>query len=170
MKVYRYNAKERSHRHFNTTGKEKNPNRVKFYARSIDYAEKYKFIYTDDGDVWYECELEEVELDDNAKLFDLSSHFAETNAYKCYINDLLGKMTKDFSRYLLNAKKKRSKAMYARFLADIANGTAESEEVERLKRIEFQRLSDYQYQNVLVAELRDKGFQGYITANEIALF
>lgn len=35
---------------------------------------------------------------------------------------------------------------------------------------EFQELSDFKYQDILLAELKDAGFVGYFTKNEVALF
>ena len=51
MKAFRYNSENRSDRKYNNCGKEKNPNAVKFYASNMDYANNYKFIYNEDGDV-----------------------------------------------------------------------------------------------------------------------
>ena len=87
MKLYRYNAKNRSDRRFNTTGRENNPNAVKFYARSLDFAKKYETVYNEKGEELYKCELEVIDLDDDAKLFDMSKFFQETRSYKVYVSE-----------------------------------------------------------------------------------
>ena len=71
MKAYRYNSEKRSDRRYNNCGAEKNPNAVKFYASTMDYANRYKNIYNEDGEVVAECTLEVVEVADDAKLFDM---------------------------------------------------------------------------------------------------
>ena len=42
MKAFRYNAPKREDRKFNTTGMEKNPNKLNYYASNLQYAEAYK--------------------------------------------------------------------------------------------------------------------------------
>lgn len=48
-KVYRYDPKDRKHRHFNNLGREKNPNGLRFYASNMKYADKYRYIHMDCG-------------------------------------------------------------------------------------------------------------------------
>ena len=63
MKAFRYNSTNREDRKFNTTGMEKNPNKLNYYASNLQYAEAYKYICNEEGDVLYECELETVEIE-----------------------------------------------------------------------------------------------------------
>ena len=166
MKVYRYNTQKREDRKFNTTGMEKNPNKLNYYASNLQYAEAYKYIYNEEGDVLYECELETIEIED-ANLFDMAKLYHTTKSYKTYINDKIGSQLKDYSRFLLEAKTKKDKKLWA---SQIDNLSFREEEIIRsLVANEFQALSDFEYQNILVAELKSKGFDGYFTANEIVL-
>lgn len=168
MKLFRYNAQKRTDRRFNTTGKEKNPNRVKFFARSLDYAKKYEAIYNKDGDVLYKCELEIVEFADDAKLFDMVKLYHTTRAYKVYVSKSVNQQLTDYSRFLLEAKTKKDKKFWQAQIDNLKK--REQELVAGLFSNEFQMLSDYELQNVLVAELKEEGFTGYFTNNEVAIF
>lgn len=167
MKAYRYNAEKREDRGFNTCGKEKNPNAVKFYANNIAYADKYKFIYDEDGEVAYECALEVVEIKD-VKLFDMAIDFKKLNTYQSYIAEEIGKQMRDYSRFMNNAKKARERKMWEKSIDDLKN--REAELIQNLFYQEFQTLSDFERQNELVVELKALGFDGYQTKNEIAIF
>ena len=115
----------------------------------------------------YECELETVEIED-ANLFDMAKLYHTTEVYKTYINDTIGRQLKDYSRFLLEAKTKKDKKLWT---AQIENLSSREEEiVHSLIANEFQALSDFEYQHILVVELKSKGFNGYFTANEIVLF
>nr|DAE63562.1 MAG TPA: hypothetical protein [Caudoviricetes sp.] len=167
MKAFRYNAPKREDRKFNTTGMEKNPNKLNYYASNLQYAEVYKYICNEEGDVLYECELETVEIG-AVNLFDMAKLYHTTGVYKTYINDKIGRQLKDYSRFLLEAKTKKDKKLWT---AQIENLFSREEEIVRsLIANEFQALSDFEYQNILVAELKSKRFDGYFTANEIVLF
>jgi len=168
MTLYRYNARERSHRKFNNFGKEKNPNNFKFYAKNMGYAEEYKFIYSY-GEIWYECELEVKEINkDDINLFNLSENFKETKAYKKYISDEYNVRLRDYTRFLNEATDNSSRKMWEDNIKELDN--LEEELTEKLKKSEFQMLSDFDLQNVLLDELKSLGFNGYETKNEIALF
>jgi len=167
MKAFRYNAPKREDRKFNTTGMEKNPNKLNYYASNLQYAEAYKYICNEEGDVLNECELETVEIG-AVNLFDMAELYHTTEVYKTYINDKIGRQLKDYSRFLLEAKTKKDKKLWT---AQIENLSSREEEIVRsLIANEFQALSDFEYQNILVAELKSKRFDGYFTANEIVLF
>ena len=167
MKAFRYNAPKREDRKFNTTGMEKNPNKLNYYASNLQYAEAYKYICNEEGEVLYECELETVEIG-AVNLFDMAKLYHTTEVYKTYINDKIGRQLKDYSRFLLEAKTKKDKKLWT---AQIENLSSREEEIVRsLIANEFQALSDFEYQNILVAELKSKRFDGYFTANEIVLF
>ena len=168
MKLYRYNARNRSDRRFNTTGREKNPNSVKFYARSLDFAKKYETIYNEEGEELYKCELEIIDLDDDAKLFDMPKSFQETRSYKVYVSEKYNSMLSDYSLYFLRAKTKKEKNMWRENIDGLKD--IEKELAANLFANEFQELSDFKYQDILLAELKDAGFVGYFTKNEVALF
>ena len=74
MKAYRYNAKKREDRKFNNCGEEKNPNNVQFYATNLTYADRYKNVTSECGEVLYECELEIADIE-NVNLFDMNANF-----------------------------------------------------------------------------------------------
>lgn len=166
MKGYRYNAKQRTDRKFNTTGREKNPNNVRFFARSLEAAEEYRYVYSEDGDIIYECELQVEEVEGN--FFDMEANFRSLDTYKNYINAEVGMQLRDYTEFLNNAKTQKQKKHWEAQIANLAN--RESELVDRLKAFNFQSLSDFEYQNTLIAELTAAGFDGYITRDEIAIF
>jgi len=165
--VYRYNANDRSDRMYNNCGREKNPNNVKFYARSMDYADRYRYITLSCGDIDYECTLEVTEVMTD-KLFDMNSNFATLDTYKKYIDDQIGTMRRDYTEFMNNATTRADRDLFAGFIANL--DSEESAIIKRLQLNEFQSLSDFDLQNDLIAELTAKGYNGYITTNEIAIF
>jgi hypothetical protein len=167
MKAYRYNSIERSDRRFNTTGNEKNPNKVKFFAKSLEYANNYKTIFNEQGYELYDCELEVVEV--NAKLFNMESNFKSLNVYRNYISELVNKELNDYRKFEAEAKSVKERKMWANQIAHTVS-CREAELTNSLKTDEFQELSDFERQNDLVAELKGLGFDGYETKNEIAIF
>ena len=167
MKAFRYNSENRSDRKFNNCGKEKNPNAVKFYASNMDYANNYKFIYNEDGDVVSECTLEVVEIE-NVNLFDMANNFKSLSTYNNYIASEIGAQMIDYTRFMNNAKKTSERKMWANQIEQLKN--RENELISNLISNEFQPLSDFDRQNELVAELKILGFDGYTTNNEIAIF
>jgi hypothetical protein len=167
MKLYRYNSKKREDRKFNTCGREKNPNSLRFFATSMEYADKYRFVYDDGGFAIYECDLEVTEMG-NENLFNMAEGFKTLSTYKSYIQDQISAQMKDYTTFLNNAKTKSAKKIWEKNIADLSN--RENELVVSLTTNEFQMLSDFEYQNQLVAELKGLGFSGYQTKKEIALF
>lgn len=167
MQAYRYNTENRSDRRFNTCGVEKNPNAVKFYANNMAYANNYKFIYNEDGEVVQECTLEVVEIE-NVSLFDMNSNFKSLSTYNNYIASQIGAQMRDYTRFMNNAKKVTEKKMWAKQIEELKN--RENELISTLISNEFQTLSDFELQNQLVTELKSLGFYGYTTKNEIAIF
>lgn len=167
MKAYRYNAKNREDRKFNTTGQEKNPNRIDFYTTNLDYAENYRFVYFEDGEVNYECELVEITVSEG-KFFDMTENFKTLEVYRTYIANEIGAQRRDYTRFLNEATSKKSIALWTKNLKDLEN--REEELTNTLVSNEFQSLSDYNYQNILINELKSLGFDGYTTTNEIAIF
>lgn len=167
MKAFRYNSKSREDRDFNNCGVEKNPNALSFYATNLDYAENYKYIYTEDGDVSYECSLEVVELD-TTNIFDMCLNYASLKTFTNYINSQIEKQMNDYTDFMNNAKDAKTKKMWANQIAQLEN--REVELVAILKSSEFQPLSDFERQNELVSELVALGFKGYKTQNEIVIF
>ena len=167
MKGYRYNSENRSDRKFNNCGKEKNPKAVKFYASNIDYANNYKFIYNEDGDVVSECTLEVVEIE-NVSLFDMANNFKSLATYNNYIASEIGAQLRDYTHFMNNAKKASDRKMWAKQIDALKN--REQELILNLFCNEFQTLSDFEKQNELVDELKALGFDGYTTNNEIAIF
>ena len=107
MKGYRYNAKQRTDRKFNTTGREKNPNNVRFFARTLEAAEPYRIIYDEDGFELYECELQVEEVEGN--FFDMEANFRSLNTYKNYINEKVGRQLREYTEFLNNAKTAKEK-------------------------------------------------------------
>lgn len=166
MKAIRYNAKNREDRRFNTTGREKNPNKIAFFATNEKYAQEYRFIYNEDGDVMYECERVEVEL--TGKFFDMEKNFESLNTYNSYIESEISKQLRDYKVLLAEAKTKKDKKMWERNIAELSG--RKKELTSTLKVTEFQRLSDYERQNELIKELVSLGYEGYTTKNEVAVF
>lgn len=166
MKGYRYNAKQRTDRKFNTTGREKNPNNVRFFARTLEAAEPYRIIYDEDGFELYECELQVEEVEGN--FFDMEANFRSLETYKQYINAEVGMQLRDYTEFRNNAKTAKEKKHWAKAIAELDN--RENELVFSLQHTNFQALSDFEYQNTLIAELTAAGFDGYITRDEIAIF
>ena len=166
MKVYRYNTKQRTDRKFNTSGREKNPNNIRFFVRSLEAAEEYRYVYSEDGDIIYECELQVEEVEGN--FFDMEANFRSLDTYKNYINAEVGIQRRDYTEFLNNAKTQKQKKHWEAQIANLAN--RESELVDRLKAFNFQFLSDGEIQHDLISELKGKGFDGYITRDEVAIF
>ena len=167
MKAYRYNSEKREDRHFNNCGSEKNPNSVKFYATNLAYADKYKVIHTECGEVDYECALEVTEIE-NVNLFDMTNNFKSLSSYSNYINKQISAQMKDYTKFMNNAQKASDRKMWAKQIDDLKN--REQELISNLILNEFQTLSDYETQNELVSELKSLGFEGYVTKNEVAIF
>jgi hypothetical protein len=167
MKVFRYNTRNRKDRKFNTCGKEKNPNNVKFYASNMAYAERYKIITTECGEYLYECELETTVIVDK-NLFNMNANFESLTTYKMYVDSIVSVMRRDFSKMLKNAKTKSEVKLFQGFINNLVNEEASIK--NSLINGEFQSLSDFENQNELIAELAALGFEGYITKNEIAIF
>jgi len=167
MKAFRYNAERREDRVFNTCGREKNPNALKFYASNIAYADNYKYVYTTDGDVAYECSLEVVDVD-TTTLFDMTSNYAQLATYNNFIEESIAVQRKDYTDFLNKATKKSDKQLWTSMLAGLKNKKVEL--TATLVSQEFQSLSDFERQNELVAELKSLGFNGYTTKNEIVTF
>ena len=167
MKGYRYNSEKREDRKFNTCGKEKNPNNIKFYASNLKYAENYKLIYNEDGEVVYECSLEVVDIE-NVNLFDMANNFKSLSTYNNYIASEIDAQMRDYTRFMNNSKKASDRKMWAKQIDDLKN--REQELISNLFCNEFQPLSDFERQNELVSELKSLGFDGYTTKNEIAIF
>ena len=167
MKVFRYNTNNRNARKFNTTGREKNPNAVKFYAKSIEEAEKYRYIYNEDGDIVGECTLETATADGN--FFDMAANFATLDTYKQYVASIIEPQKKDYERFLAESTTAKERKMWEKNIAELEQSGIE--DINRsLKMLEYQQLSDYEIQNNLIAELRAMGFDGYTTTNEVAVF
>jgi hypothetical protein len=167
MKAFRYNSEKREDRKFNNCTREKNPNAVKFYASNMDYANNYKYIHNEAGDVVSECTLEVVEIE-NVKLFDMAQNFKSLTTYNNYIASEIGEQMKDYTRFMNEATKPSVKKMWAKQIEALKN--RENELISNLFAHEFQPLSDFERQNTLIAELKYFGFEGYKTANEIAIF
>ena len=166
MKGYRYNAKQRTDRKFNTTGREKNPNNVRFFARTLEAAEPYRIIYDEDGFELYECELQVEEIEGN--FFDMEANFRSLDTYKNYINAEIGMQLRDYTEFRNSAKTAKEKKHWDKMKAELDN--RENELISSLQHTNFQALSDFEYQNTLIAELTAAGFDGYITRDEIAIF
>ena len=167
MKAFRYNSVNRTDRKYNNCGMEKNPNAVKFYASNMDYANNYKFVYNEDGEVIAESALEVVEIE-NVNLFDMANNFKSLTTYNNYIASEIGTQMRDYTRFMNNAKKASERKMWAKQIDELKN--REQELISNLFCNEFQPLSDFEIQNELVAELKALGFYGYTTNNEIAIF
>jgi hypothetical protein len=167
MKAYRYNTKNRSDRKFNNCGVEKNPNAIKFYATNMEYADNYKYIFNEEGEVILECDLEVVTIE-SVTLFDMAANFKTLATYSTYINAQIGAQMRDYTRFMNEAKKAADRKMWANQIDQLQN--REEEIIANLFSNEFQPLSDFELQNQLVAELKALGFDGYTTENEIAIF
>ena len=166
MKAFRYNSENRADRKYNNCGKEKNPNAVKFYASNMNYANNYKFIYNEDGEVVAECSLQVVEIE-GVILFDMANNFKSLSTYNNYIASEIGTQMRDYTRFMNNAKKASERKMWVKQIDNLKN--RENELISTLISNEFQPLSDFERQNELVAELKALGFDGYTTNNEIAI-
>lgn len=166
MKGYRYNTKKREDRKFNTSGREKNPNNIRFFARSLESAEPYRIIRDEEGFEMYEGELqvEEVEGD----FFDMEANFRSLETYKQYINAEVGMQLRDYTEFLNNAKTAKDKKHWNKMIDELDN--RENELIAALQKTNFQFLSDGENQNTLIPELKSAGFDGYITRDEIAIF
>lgn len=167
MKAYRFNAKKREDRKFNTTGQEKNPNRVAFYGKNLDYTKKYETVYDSyTYEELYKCTLEEVEVE--ANLFNMADNFKSLKTYKVFISEEISAQLSDYTKNRDNARTKKDAKMWQGFIDELVN--REAELISQLRNEEFQQLSDFNYQNILIAEIKALGFDGYETKNEIAIF
>jgi hypothetical protein len=167
MKVFRYNSHNREDRKFNRCGREKNPMAVRFYATNLDYAERYRYIYNDDGELIYECELEVADID-TTNLFDMNAEFQSLNTYRKFIENWISVMRSDYNGYLNAAKTKSERKLWTKKIDELKD--EEAHLIGQLNQQDFQQLSDFELQIDLVAELKSMGFTGYITKNEIAIF
>jgi len=165
--AYRYNTIKREDRKFNTCGAEKNPLALKFYASNLTYADNYKFVYNYDGEVNYECQLETVEVE-ISNLFDMDVNFASLDTYKNYVAELIGRQVAHYTEMANKAKKVSERKFWLNFIADTTKN--ENQVISSLKSQEFQNLSDFSNQLLLVSELKALGFSGYTTKNEIVIF
>ena len=178
MQLFRYNTKNRADRKFNTTGREKNPLALKFYANNLSYADRYKEVYTEDGDLAYTCDLEVAQLPENANLFDMVNCFESLTTFKNFVAKNAAERQNDLALlFRLNpAPTKGIKKInaYKEWVAMMQNNATleqtKKDVVAVLQNTEFQELSDYEVQIELVAELKSLGYNGYKTKNEIALF
>lgn len=168
MKAYRYNSENRSDRRYNNCGKEKNPQKVLFLAKKMEYAEKYKYIYDEAGEITQVCALEVVEVADDAKLFDMCFDFKKLSTFNNYIADEIGTQMRDYTRFMNEAKNKKERKIWVNAISNLKK--REDELISTLKADDFQQLSDFSRQNELVDELKKMGFEGYFTKNEIAIF
>lgn len=169
MKAYRYNSKKRSDRKFNTTGREKNPNGILFYATTLEYAENYKYVYFENGDVNYECELEIVEIE-NENLFDMEQNVGSLAVFHKYMENTLSRQRSDYELFFNSATTKKEKKMWQKNIDNTNNGVFYAEILESLRKHDFQFLSDFDAQTSLIDELKKIGFRGYFTKKEIAIF
>lgn len=181
--VYRYNSKRREDRAYNTTGKEKNPNAVRFYARSLEFAEPYRVIYNKEGFELYEAELETTEVDINS-LFDMEANFRSLSTYNAYIENNREQQLKDYTSHLENWKhserpngkkitqkeRQRNIELFEGFIAECKSEDFHKGFDSGLMHSQFQSLSDFEYQDQLIAELRGLGYEGYFTTKEVAIF
>lgn len=166
MKAYRYNAKKREDRLFNTTGREKNPLKLAFYANSLENAERYKNIYDESGDVAYECELQVDEVSSN--LFDMENNFEQLNSFRYFIQKDIDTMAMDFEKFLSEAKTAKQKKMWKKNIENLK--FRKSELIQQLKMQNFQQLTDFEMQCKTVAEIKMLGFDGYKTSKEVVIF
>lgn len=164
MQAFRYNSKNRKDRKYNNCGREKNPNAVKFYATNMAYADNYRYIYSEDGDIFYECDLEIAEIE-NVNLFDMAQNFKLLTTYDNYIASAIGAQMRDYTRFMDNAKKASERKMWAKQIENLKH--REQELISNLFYNEFQTLSDFARQNELVAELKFLGFDGYTTKSKL---
>lgn len=166
MKAYRYNTKQRTDRKYNTTGREKNPNNIRFFARSLESAEPYRIVRDEEGFELYKCELqvEEVEGD----FFDMEANFRSLDTYKNYINAEVGMQRRDYTEFRNSAKTAKDKKHWTKMIAELTG--RENELIAALQKTNFQFLSDGENQKTLIPELKAAGFDGYITRDEIAIF
>lgn len=167
MKAFRFNTEKREDRKFNTTGKEKNPLNLKYYASNLEYAKNYQFIYNEDGEIISECSLEVVEIE-NVNLFDMQNNYSTLKSFNSYTESQVESMRKDYTYYLNKATKKSDIKLFKGFLDGLE--TEKEKIAKQIASQEFQAISDYENQLVLVAELKALGFQGYTTKNEIVIF
>lgn len=168
MKAYRYNSENRSDRRYNNCGEEKNPQKVLFLAKKMEYAEKYKYIYDEAGEITQVCALEVVEVADEAKLFDMGVDFKKLSTFNNYIAFVISTQMRNYTRFMNEAKNKKERKLWVNAISNLKN--REDELISTLKANEFQQLSDFSRQNELVDELKKMGFEGYFTKNEIAIF
>ena len=166
MKAYRYNTKKREDRKFNTSGREKNPNNIRFFARSLESAEPYRIVRDEEGFELYECELQAEEIEGN--FFDMEANFRSLNTYKNYINAEVGMQLRDYTEFRDAAKTAKDKKHWNKMIAELTG--RENELIAALQKTNFQFLSDGENQSTLIAELKSAGFDGYITRDEIAIF
>lgn len=166
-KVFRYNTNKREDRKFNTTGEEKNPNNIGYYAKTMEYADKYKNIYDEDGELNYTAKLEEKVID-TKNLFDMEKDFKELKTYRNFIDSQIEIQRRDYTIFLNKAKTAKEKKLWETQIKNLKN--REKELTFRLQLTNFQSLSDFHLQNLLVEELKSKGFRGYETKYEFAIF
>ena len=166
MKVFRYDSEKREDRKFNNTGVEKNPNNIKFFATNMKYADHYKYVFFENGDIKCKCTLIEKEI--KANLFDMNANFETLSTFNNYINNEISKQKNDYEKFLRLATTTASKKMWKKNIEELS--TRKEELTNELISNEFQNLSDFNTQNELVAELKALGFEGYKTINEVAIF
>jgi hypothetical protein len=166
MKAYRYNTKKREDRKFNTSGREKNPNNIRFFARSLESAEPYRIIRDEEGFELYEGELQVEEVEGN--FFDMEANFRSLDTYKNYISAEVGMQRRDYAEFRDAAKTAKDKKHWDKMIAELDN--RENELIAALQKTNFQFLSDGENQSTLIPELTAAGFDGYITRDEIAIF
>ena len=170
MTLYRYNAKKREHRKFNTTDREKNPLNVQFYSKTLEYANEYKFARDEEGNC-YECELVTTELGQDVKLFNMNENFKSLNTFVEYCKWCVSVMVEGFEFQLRIATTAKKRKHYTKMIEEFSDLEKEMERNARSLPFEqFQFLSDGEWQLMLAPELKSMGFDGYETEKEVAIF
>lgn len=174
----RYDVPDRTMRKFNTTGREKNPLRVEFWARNEKTADNYKDVYDIDG-----FNLSELNKDNpnfqttrtdgkiSGKFLNLPEGYKKTKAYKDLENEWKRAYFRDAmseSMSKVGNTKKNQQSASKLFHSNMAN--LDKDISYNMLADDYASLSNFDRQNILAEELKDNGFDGYVTENEIAVF
>src|SRR5690554_2679504 len=103
-----------------------------------------------------------------SELFDMTSNFERLKTFAQWLDNEVRVAKTGYEVLLSRATTKRDQELWTRELSKIDE--YRSSRIRQLKLNEFQYLSDFDYQNALIAELTAMGYKGYFTEREIAIF
>lgn len=172
----RYDVPDRKMRRYNSGSREKNPNKVDFWALNEGYAEEFNPEY---------LPTTKREADIEGRFFDMVNNYKQLEAYKQLVDNVKRDAFETYN-YTINSKDinpstkdDTAKQFKIRYLQNKdfvdskgrVHPSAEHDVDRFLQWGNFQGISDFGVQNILAKELKDLGYDGYyVDGVELAVF